>query len=234
MNAIANPMHTGAQASRARQLGRSAQESEAKMTNEEKLDRRQRRSRNAIREAFRELLEERDLSQITVTEIARRADRDRKTFYLHYGCIEDLIDDLLEEECQKTIRTVEKKLEESGGSLDIAELYSELGMLFVSDINERSAILRHIDHRELIVRLRPILAKTIAEKDMLGISQALGPHLELFVSYFCSGLLALYSQWLDSDSELPIETLSELAMATVAGGVSALLDAAGQLQLPTR
>lgn len=200
----------------------------------EKLDRRQRRSRAAIREAFKELLQEKDLSQITVTEIARRADRDRKTFYLHYSSIDDLVDETLQEECQRAADLIEEALPEGEGGIDVAKLYETMGATLLSDINRRSDILKHVDPSVLIARIRPLMTKEIADKDSLGLAQALGPYLELFVAYFSAGLLNLYNQWLALDSELPIQCLSELAMATVAGGVSSLIKAAEEMQVNKR
>lgn len=196
-----------------------------------KLDRRQVRSREAIREAFKALLAEKDLSQITVTEIARRADRDRKTFYLHYGSIDDLVDELLQEECELVASQFEVVLRESGCGLNIEEIYKTMGTALLSDFNRRSDIIRHVDLGDLMARIRPILTKQLAENDTLGMAQALGPHLELFVAYFSSGLLNLFKQWMELESELPLEQLSELAMATVAGGVSSLIKAADEMQI---
>ena len=49
------------------------------------------RTRRSIRMAFVELLREQKLEQITVTELAARADIDRKTFYIYYNTVNDLI-----------------------------------------------------------------------------------------------------------------------------------------------
>ena len=43
--------------------------------------------------------------------------------------------------------------------------------------------------------------------------------------------MGLFSQWVVLDSELPLEYLSKLATATVGGGVSALVKAAGDLRI---
>lgn len=51
---------------------------------DEKLDRRVLRSRRQFRAALLSLLEEKDYHQITVQEIAERADLNRVTFYFHY------------------------------------------------------------------------------------------------------------------------------------------------------
>ncbi|MCR5845862.1 MAG: TetR/AcrR family transcriptional regulator [bacterium] len=55
-----------------------------------KSDLRYRRTEAAIMQAFDELLKGSDSKKITVSALAREADIDRKTFYLHYNSIEDL------------------------------------------------------------------------------------------------------------------------------------------------
>lgn len=49
------------------------------------------KTKNAIRAAFAELVKEKkELNKITVTEVVRRADINRSTFYLHYSDIYDI------------------------------------------------------------------------------------------------------------------------------------------------
>ena len=55
------------------------------------MDRRQRKTREAIFRAFTELLSHKDFSQITVGEIIARADVGRATFYAHFETKEFLL-----------------------------------------------------------------------------------------------------------------------------------------------
>lgn len=64
------------------------------MKKEEKLDRRQVRTKKLIREALLELSEEKGLRQVTVKDLAERAEINRGTFYLHYRDVADLVDQL--------------------------------------------------------------------------------------------------------------------------------------------
>ncbi|MER6132198.1 TetR/AcrR family transcriptional regulator [Streptomyces sp. NPDC001815] len=54
------------------------------------MDPRTRRSRSALETALRELITERDLSQISVSDITKRAGVNRSTFYEHYTDVHDL------------------------------------------------------------------------------------------------------------------------------------------------
>ncbi|MEU8682113.1 TetR-like C-terminal domain-containing protein [Streptomyces sp. NPDC048611] len=53
-------------------------------------DRRSRRSRTAMESALLELIGDRDLSQISVSDVTGRADVHRSTFYEHYTDVHDL------------------------------------------------------------------------------------------------------------------------------------------------
>ena len=67
-------------------------------------DLRVRKTREAIHRAFQELICEKDYDQITVKELAQRAQINRKTFYLHYDSLDELLGELQEELAEHFIR----------------------------------------------------------------------------------------------------------------------------------
>ena len=59
-----------------------------------KTDRRTRYTKKIIQESYLELLDELPIEKVTVTDICRRADINRGTFYLHYENLPCVMDDL--------------------------------------------------------------------------------------------------------------------------------------------
>ena len=62
-----------------------------------KLDRRQRKTRKAIYDAFEALMGERHYSCVTVAQIIERADVGRSTFYAHFETKDELLDQMCRE-----------------------------------------------------------------------------------------------------------------------------------------
>ena len=60
-------------------------------------DRRIRKTKKALRQSLFKLLEEKPISQITVTELASAADVNRSTFYIYYDDVYDMMDKIQEE-----------------------------------------------------------------------------------------------------------------------------------------
>lgn len=60
-----------------------------------KIDRRIVKTKRAISLALFQILAEKNVDDITITELTTKADINRKTFYLHYSCVQDVADELV-------------------------------------------------------------------------------------------------------------------------------------------
>lgn len=92
---------------------------------EKKMDRRSRRTRSALTAALMSLLAEKQLKDITVTELAERADVNRATFYAHYQDIYDMADQVKQETMLICSQLVEAHAQEVARG-DFAELLTDM------------------------------------------------------------------------------------------------------------
>ena len=87
-----------------------------------KEDRRVARTKRAIYSAFAQLLSERDIDDITISDIVNIADINRKTFYNYYSGIYDLLNEIED----NIVRAFEAALEET----DFREALGNPGIVF--------------------------------------------------------------------------------------------------------
>ena len=63
-------------------------------TEKRSVDRRVIKTKRAIKNAFARLLTEKDINEITISDIAAVADINRKTFYNYYSGVHEVIDEI--------------------------------------------------------------------------------------------------------------------------------------------
>lgn len=78
------------------------------MVQTEKTDLRVQKTNAAIKRAFTEMILELEPGDITVKELAQRAQIHRKTFYLHYTCIEALFEDMIQDIANAYYREIDR------------------------------------------------------------------------------------------------------------------------------
>lgn len=142
------------------------------------MDRRQRKTRDSIFEAFSTLLEKKRYSNVTVQEIIEEADIGRSTFYSHFNTK----DDLLKSMCTDIFSHV---------FLD--DLPAEITHDFSRRNNGLEARLSHILHH-----LRD------NKNNMIGILSSESG--ELLMKYFKEYLQIMFSEYLDDvDTDAPVD-----------------------------
>ena len=173
-----------------------------------KRDRRLLRTKKVIIAALMQLLTEKDLSEITVTELAERAGINRKTFYLHYDRVEDIIEDFGEDLLNYTDRVMRTHIE-TNGRINIRVLFGAIN----------SAITENLEFFRIFVRsgaYHIFISSSMRSEYIRNLRASMelyfrgGLLLSPYVMEFLvSGVAAMYIKWLDT--ELPTESLDDLS-----------------------
>lgn len=181
---------------------------------ERKSDLRVEKTRAVIKNALVDLMGEEELSKISISEISRRARINRKTFYRHYRNVNDVIVDMENEildEFSAAFRT---------SVLDVGKIIRDLSRVVERRRDFFTRIMKQnpdIFSRGKIktVLLRMIMAAlrnsgTVKDEKVLGAAS----------EYIVSGVLALFTSWLEEGGDL--QFITDTAVKMVTGALSSV------------
>jgi AcrR family transcriptional regulator len=170
-----------------------------------RIDRRILRTRKMLWEALIALIEEKDFSEITIQDIADRANVNRVTFYLHYRDKQDLlvksVEVILEELTSKTCPLIGENFR-----LDIAP--QGLTMVFQT-IAENAKFYRNLLSAKGIPFLVDRLRKFLVELTIQRFRLVMAPEnqapisLEIVAEYIAGSMIGLITWWLENDMPIP-------------------------------
>ena len=166
------------------------------------------RSRRLIRQAFHELLQEKPFEKITVTDIVKKADINRSTFYAHYPDVRGLVEELLNEVVERSVALVRdinyRKIFEDPGifleglleiGLENVDLYKLLGN---SDF-----ALRQMESIKTVFLEKAVEAVEIPAEIRSSNSY------RIHINFFIGGILNTFQQWMQGNLDCPVEEIME-------------------------
>lgn len=160
------------------------------------MDRRQRKSRLAIEKALLELLQTKPIDMITVSELADKADINRKTFYNNYNSIEEVeqgidrkITAFVFDKLPKKI-TIQNEIEIYKLLLEFSEAIEPHKELLKKMTGNRSSITVTEHLKDQIL---PYIEKSLSS---YNIAKAVIPYIN---TYIIDSLSSIYYQWFNDD-----------------------------------
>lgn len=180
-----------------------------------RVDPRIARTRRSLQEALFELARERELDDISVADIAERAEVNRSTFYQHYSDKDTLLAD-----------AIDAVVEDAGGALPIlTEITSEPPAILVQ-------YLKHVeDNATVYTRIfgdhgSPVAVARLRDRIRLIVTDAAAhSHKDLYnevppdvlAAGLAGSVLAVLEEWLRRDPRPPVDTAVAWLWAVVLG-----------------
>ena len=168
-------------------------------------DRRIAKTKNALREAFVTLLKTHSLNDITVAELCRTANIDRRTFYNHYSNVGEIIDEIDDIALQILTEAVKDI------PINTKEFFDQFTRIMLTNLDYYEVIIREDrSFAALEARCKKLLSKALIE--YYTVHSTVDPlHLEYMAEYCASGIMSVYTHWIRHGRKLPVEELSTLA-----------------------
>lgn len=166
------------------------------------------RSKQMIRHAFLELLNEKSVEKITATDIIKRADINRSTFYAHYPDARGLLDEIMNE----IVLMFQQMLSEIDFSVffDDPKPILEKVLVFLSEnqpLHQKLARSRMIT--PLIEQLKQVMIDQVLTNPNLPVRDPHSPETVIRVRVLLGGLIDAYRQWLIGEFECTLDEACE-------------------------
>ena len=178
-------------------------------------DLRVRRTIEAIKKAFEELICETDYEKIKVTELCQRAMINKKTFYVYYPTLDDLL--------------AEMQLEMSSGYIErvknfkLPDELDKVNREFFLFSEEQGLAYEKITCAGSYNYIRQQMINKVMDATWHKSKRfmALDEHSRsLLVNYINTVSIGSYRQWVADGKKIPLEKMIELANKLICGGVN--------------
>jgi len=171
-----------------------------------KQDKRSKRTRAWLLETLLELIEKKDYSEISITELTEKADIARQTFYRNYDSMDDILLSKMDEILDEYMEKVQKNLETNSDpnwDFEVRQLvyvWERNGALFKA-LQKAGLALQALEKISEFFSLFHMKAQNLQELD----------ENHQYLAYFLGGgVYMVLKRWFDNEMDIPIETLTDL------------------------
>lgn len=182
-------------------------------------DLRIQRTMTSIRTAFEELLGEKAYHSISISELARRAKVNRRTFYSHY---KDL-DEVREEFCTDVAESYIRATHHMDGRTDYAAIAREFMLFFATQGELIEKIICSDNYRLISDAINDRIA--LRNRRHVDPSNAMDPYVrELVIAFLRGASLNIIRRWVFDGKRVPLDDMVELGVRLICGGIENYLN----------
>lgn len=184
-------------------------------------DKRVVKTKKLIIDTFKEMIIEMEYEDITIKELAERANINRKTFYAHFECIEDILADFAKTIADKLLSNLEKVGVLKTPSI---ELFTEAVNITLNDnFQLYKKLIVAGSYRFITRNIKDIVKNAINQMDFTQTIDCTTDELDLCCEFVASGLAKIYKLWLENNNSISQQRIAELAGKMTFLGLNALV-----------
>ncbi len=186
---------------------------------EERLDRRVKYTRMVLRESLLELLKDRPVSEITLTELCRKADINRNTFYAHYASVRELLSAIEEDLFKEVKEAVERSVRVESILPMITEICESIqrNVALCQVLFSKQGDPLFLQRIMYLGRDRSIALwnKAIAKRDTA--------QMDRLYTYFANGCVAVIQSWVQAGAKESPQEIAQFLDKVSSRGLRAFL-----------
>lgn len=166
------------------------------------------KTKKAICNAFTKLLAQKDYRAITITDIAKLADVNRKTLYHYYASTDDILKDIVDKSLTHLIGNAKDKIDFKMIFQNPEILFKKLNAFIEEDFDTYAALFKIEEPGNLLQKIEFILKEKMIAF-FLDKNAEDTTNIMLFCEYSSAGIMSAYRYWFNSSDKIPLEELSK-------------------------
>lgn len=166
------------------------------------------RSKKLITDALVALLDEKTLDKITVTDIVKKADINRGTFYAHYDSVADVVTSIFENAYGIIKSSIQIFHDDS--KFDMAIMLKELQMVMEKDFDFYKKIFSSDINMKIYEEISNVLISYVYDHES-EISNVSHEDFVFYTSFYSGGIIKLYRDWFVGALPLTFDELTKRA-----------------------
>lgn len=165
------------------------------------------RSRKMIRKAYMELLEEKSIDKITVTDIIKKADLNRTTFYAHYPDIIGVREEIENEIIDKMLEIL-THFKYTNFFDNPTPLLLEVSRFLESNKEFYTLLIKANGSEKFLKRLKNIFSMHMLSDSDIPESLKNTKMVHLRICYFAGGIVNMYQEWLAGNLDCSLNDIA--------------------------
>lgn len=185
---------------------------------QEKTDRRVRKTKKQLRLALTTLMLEKDLNEITVSQLTALADLNRSTFYAHYQDIYDMVEQIETEIFQQFVELVQSRAPS-------AQLLTDIFSFLAENADLCAVFLGRHGNYQFVEKFKDVVKQHCLSYWNDRQTPLNAVQMDYFYAYVTSGCIGLIQKWLETGMQEAPQQLATMAETLIVQGGQVFFDA---------
>lgn len=167
------------------------------------MDIRVRNTRSAVRSALIEIMVNEKYENITISKLCEVAEISRKTFYLHYASLNEVIKDIGEDFYSQVHQKFKSK---DNSEYTMRNVIYDVNYILKNNMTFYYKMANSPSHHEFHMALEIAFQRIVSDvcKTTYGITSQ---NLEYYSSFYASGVISIYGKWFRSNEQRNFDEL---------------------------
>ena len=186
-----------------------------------KTDRRVMYTKMFLKESLLELMREKPVDKITPTELCRKAQINRNTFYTHFYTARDVLEEIESEFSTQIIDSLSSRF--SAENIDIPQMLNEICRMIYEKQDFCKILLSEngdVAFLESVITLCKNVIIRGWQKEGVALPD---DQMEMFFAYIINGSIALIKKWASNDMKNTPGEIAQLIERATYGGINGMI-----------